>query len=219
MYWGWFWIWTWFPFAGYWAYLLVLYGYDFLAYARYPNNVGNPSEAWVYVNSLWQDQWMQDQNWKNIVNALGAIGGIFLSSVATALTAGSAAVAANTIISVAVAVVEATAGRAVDNVFLATWNTLLSVYAYNNEHDPTWGVETMQRFHYVVTPQPDKGDAMSFMTFHFAYYNGATIQVVPLPGLVIPLYAASANTCWLATLEWTNVYPLNSWVWIGPLEA
>ncbi|MEM3563226.1 MAG: hypothetical protein QXR19_08355 [Candidatus Jordarchaeaceae archaeon] len=35
VYWGWFWVWSW-P-LGYWVYVPVLYGYDFLAYARFPN--------------------------------------------------------------------------------------------------------------------------------------------------------------------------------------
>lgn len=108
-------------------------------------------------------------------------------------------------------------GRAIDEVFQQTFNALYSTYICNNANDPNFGVEIMQRFHYVCTPQ--LWDPMSFMTFHFVYSTGLPIQVVPLPGFVIPLSKSNADICFLALSEWTSVYPLNTWVWIGPLEA
>jgi hypothetical protein len=166
---------------------------------------------------LWFDQWFQWNDWHSLVKALAVIGGTFLAAIAAALTVGLASVAASAIVTLAVAAAEATAGRAIDEVFQQTFNTLFETYLTNNAHDPNFGVETMQRFHYVVSPQT--WDLMSFMTFHFAFYGGQTIQVVPLPGWVIPLSRSDADTCFSALLEWTSVYPLGTWVWIGPLEV
>lgn len=211
------WIWTWFPFLGYWIWVPTLYGYDCQFYVRYPNDVGDPSEAQLYVEWLWFDQWYQWNDWKNLVQLLGIIGSGFMAAIAIIFSGGALIPVIATIIGFEIQVVSAAMGYTVDEVFQHTWDVLIATYLVNNENDPNFGVETMQRFHYVFSPKD--WDPMSFMTYHFAEYNGLTFQVVPYGGGVIPFTCSEADICWLGVLDWISVYPQDTWVWIGPLNT
>jgi len=165
----------------------------------------------IYTYSLWGDLYKEGQTWGKLVDGLAVVGSMLLSRNAGI----PGAVAAALIF--AMELTEWSAGRTVEDVYWNIWWSLLDVYAVNNENDPDFGVEIMQRFHYVVTPQ--RWDLQSFTTYHFAYYNGYTIQVSPLPRLVIPLDAASAGQFWMESVMWIDLAGTNRWVWIGPLEV
>ena len=209
VYWSWFWG-GWFT----WYYLPVLYGYDYLFYARFPADYPKPiPEAMVYTGALFDSLSRQTDEWNIAIAAIGMICSGFVA--AAAYLAGLSlgwAVAASMAISGAFFNLGYWPASAY---FGGIWTTYESVYTYNYEHDPTFGAEIMHRFHWVCAPQT--WDLISFMTFHFAYYNGATIQVAPHPGIVLPLGQPAAEVCFYFAQEYINTFGTKTWVWVGPI--
>jgi hypothetical protein len=194
---------SWLPFWG--IYVPCYYGWDIYSYIRYPNDP-EWNDAVLFLEKAYWDLMVEPQLQLWTVSTY-CIGFYALCIIPALGEAAAAAVTAVQIILAAAGVVAQTIGSII-------FNEYNYAFAYNEAHNPSYGICTMSRYHIVYTTNPI--ETWSWTNFHVAYCDGGVKQIAPFPYGVYYMP-------WEQALTIVNLYnAINSycgfehWVWLGP---